>query len=127
MRAYFFILSGLLLVAVFVSYKIAATLAFDKIDEQAHPLSGYASNENGTSACFEKRYSPQIRACGGLLQYSPPTVAYQDDEKPKHVPAAKRKHLSGRVLTSRRSTKAGVPIGKIRPPSGPSHSDMASF
>jgi hypothetical protein len=130
MRTYFLVLFGLLLVAIFVSYKIATTLAFNKLDEQVRPHSGYALADNGTSNCFEKRYSPQIRDCGGLLQYSTPTVAYHD-EKSKHPRAAKRKHPTGHALASHRLPKilpkTGVLIGKTQPPMGPSHSEVASF
>ena len=76
MRAYFIILSGLLLVAIFVSYKIVTAPQFDRSTHETSPRSKLASNDNGTSDCFEKRYAPQIQECGGLLKYSPPPVHY---------------------------------------------------
>jgi len=124
MRAYFIILSGLLLVAVFVSYKIVTTLAFDRVNDQPISRPKLAANDNDTSACFEKRYSPQIQACGGLLTYSPPAVSYRISENRKQPPVHKRRHLSGR-LAPEQSNKTGAALGKFRHPSVPSHSDMA--
>jgi len=37
MRIYFTVLSGLLLVAILISYKIATALKFDRLDEMSIP------------------------------------------------------------------------------------------
>jgi hypothetical protein len=126
MRAYFIVLFGLLLVTVFVSHKIAATLPFHRPDDQMSPQFPLVSNDSGTSACFEKRYSPQIRECGGLLKYSAPTLSYRLDS-PKYLPTDKRQHLSGRPSARERSSKTGAVLGKIEHLSVPRHSDMANF
>jgi|SRR5215471_12444021 len=125
MRAYFMILFGLLFLATFVSYKIAATLPFDRSGNQTSLHSPLVSNDNGTSACFEKRYSPQIRDCGGLLKYGAPTLSYRVDSLPKQQLTLKRRRSRGRLPTPEPSTK--VTLGKSRHPSVPSHSDMANF
>jgi hypothetical protein len=127
MRTYFIVLFGLLLVTVFVSYKIAATLPFFGPDDQMSPRFPLVSNDSGTSACFEKRYSPQIRECGSLLQYSAPALSYRLDESPKYLPTYKRRHLSGRLSARERSRKTGAVLGKIEHLSVPRHSDMANF
>jgi hypothetical protein len=127
MRAYFIVLFGLLLMAVFVSSKIIATLPFDRPDHHMNLQSTQISNDNGTSACFEKRYSPQIRDCGGLLKYSAPTISYRFDAIPKQRATAKRRHLSARLAASERSSRSNATAGKPRHPSMPSHSDVAKF
>jgi hypothetical protein len=71
MRAYFTLIGVLLAVLAVTSYKMVATVHLDRWDEEAMPYSVSLSNDNGTSDCFERRYSPQIRKCGGLLKYSP--------------------------------------------------------
>src|SRR5215471_4402272 len=128
MRVYFAILSGLLFVAVFVSYKIATTLEFKRATtDQTLPQSTLLVNDNGTSACFEKRYSPQIRECGGLLQYSAPALSYRVDAIPKQRSTPKQRKLSGRLWASERSNRSNATAGKLGHPSMPRHSDMAKF
>src|ERR1700732_3550970 len=103
MRTYFIVLFGLLLVTVFVSYKIVATLPVDRRHDQMSPRFPLVSNDSGTSACFEKRYSPQLRECGSLLKYSAPALSYRLDESPKCLPTYKRRHSSGRLSVPERS------------------------
>ena len=125
MRAYFIILFGLSLMAVFVSYKIVATLPFNRSDDQMSRRAMLVSNDNGTSGCFEKRYSPQIRECGGLLKYSAPSPSYHDDALQRSKP--KRRHLSGRLPIRDASNKSRAALGKSGHPSVPRHFDMANF
>src|SRR5215471_7067824 len=127
MRAYFIVLFGLLLAAVFVSSKIIATLPFDRSNGQMSLHSRLISDDNGTSACFEKRYSPQIRECGGLLQYSAPALSYRVDAIPKQRSTPKQRKLSGRLWASERSNRSNATAGKLGHPSMPRHSDMAKF
>src|SRR5262245_55226514 len=53
---------------------------FDRVNDQPISRPKLVANDNDTSACFEKLYSPQIQACGGLLTYSPPAVSYRISE-----------------------------------------------
>jgi hypothetical protein len=74
MGTYFTILGVLFAVLVVTSYQMAATVHLDRWDDNAAPRSAEPINDNGTSDCFDRRYSPRIRECGGLLMYSPPPL-----------------------------------------------------
>jgi hypothetical protein len=80
MRAYFSILVGLLLLAVWMCHDIANTVPFDRAGVIPSPDPHPAFQDNGKSACFEKRYSPDVRDCGGLLKYSMPAELPNPDK-----------------------------------------------
>jgi len=107
MRIYFTVLSSLLLVAIFISYKIATALKFERLDGQASVHSATLLNDNDTSTCFEKRYSPQVRECGGLLTYSAPAPPYVEE---KHL----RRPSGRRTASERTNARKFVQYGSER-------------
>jgi|SRR5215468_90992 len=114
MRAYFAILFFLIFAALFLSYRIATTLTFDKLDNQLSTSSKAAFDNNGTSDCFEKRYSPQIQACGGLLKYSLPQAASRVEKDKKQHLAVKHKRSNRQVAASKRSNTAAGALGNFK-------------
>ena len=114
MRAYFTILFCLIFAALFLSYRIATTLTFDKPDNQLNAASKSAFANNGTSDCFEKRYSPQIQECGGLLKYALPQVASHVEKDKKQQLTVKHRRSSGQVAASKRSNTTTGALGKFK-------------
>ena len=114
MRAYFAILFCLIFAAMFLSYRIATTLTFDRADNQLSSSSKAAFSNNGTSDCFEKRYSPQIQECGGLLKYSLPHVPSHVEKDKKQRLTANHKRSNRQVAASKRSNTAIGALGNFK-------------
>lgn len=128
MRVYFALLFVLFLVLIYVSYEISTSFHSYASEPQA-PESNLARDDNGTSACFEKRYSPQIRQCGGLLKYGYPRADYASYESSTQRPSSKgkgirsKRHLAG----NERQGRTGFRHARALRPSTPQHSAVATF
>jgi len=126
MRLYFALLFVLLGILIFVSYEISTTFHSYASPQPPSSERHLTYDDKGTSACFEKRYSPQIRQCGGLLKYGYPRFAYTDYESSTKRPSLKgirsKRHLAGHE----RHSKTGSRLAKSPRLSTPPHSAVAT-
>jgi hypothetical protein len=106
MRAYFPILVGLMLVATWMSYDIASTVPFDRAGAIPSPDPHPALDDNGRSPCFEKRYSPDVRDCGGLLKYSMRSDLWKSDKGHNERPIANKSASERTAWQDRRARRA---------------------
>jgi hypothetical protein len=96
MRTYFTILAVLLILGVWASYKMVTAIEFHRLDGADLSDSRPIRRDTGTSPCFEKRYSPDVQDCGGLLVYSTPTDVPKDPKAQEHERASQKPHARAR-------------------------------
>jgi hypothetical protein len=126
MRLYFAVLFILFAILISVSYKISTTFHSDASPQPASLGSNLNYDDKETSDCFEKRYSPQIRQCGGLLKYGYPSFAYAGYESSTKQPSMKGPGKR-RLAANERQGKTGSRLAKRLRPSTPPHSAVATF
>ena len=95
MRSYFILLFALLLGAGILSFRLSSTIDLKRTAGAFILPPEGAVEEDDTSPCYAKRYSPQIRECGSLLSYAPSTAAAYRLESMSRAESCARNCSSG--------------------------------
>jgi hypothetical protein len=108
MRTYFILLATLLIMAIWMGREIVSAIRFERDGGDRSSVYAAAPGEDDTSPCFHKRYAPDVRECGGLLQYSTPVPPPKSDDvqKPRRDQQGERR--SARVSPRGQLNKRGV-------------------